>query len=267
VIVDNATGLIKAIDASADLSNATNYPFGGNYTVYGLSYSNAVSAATLNAYAGTSFTAFRDAILFSPNTFCGSISQNNALVTITSVLNTQMSPLTAHKNKNAVHLKWTATSSENSSYFEIWRSANGISFNELTGTVPAQRSGSSFDYELNDNFPLDNLNYYRVKHVDKNGQATWGNIASINMQQGSSVLSVYPNPVRSALTLSYNSTVLETIGVRILNTKGSVVYQAGFKAQKGGNQYAIPAGALSKGVYVVQLISSSGSYIARFVKE
>jgi hypothetical protein len=187
VIVDNATGLIKAIDASADLSNASNYPFGGNYTVYGLSYSNAVSAATLNGYAGTSFAAFRDAILFNPNTFCGSISQNNTLVTITAVLNAQMLPLTANKIGNAVHLKWTATSSENSSYFEVWRSANGITFDELTGTVPAHRTGSSsIDYEINDNFPFDNLNYYRVKHVDKNGNATWGNIASINMQQSNS---------------------------------------------------------------------------------
>jgi hypothetical protein len=268
VIVDNATGLIKAIDASADLSNASNYPFGGNYTVYGLSYSNAVSAATLNGYAGTSFAAFRDAILFNPNTFCGSISQNNTLVTITAVLNAQMLPLTANKIGNAVHLKWTATSSENSSYFEVWRSANGITFDELTGTVPAHRTGSSLiDYEINDNFPFDNLNYYRVKHVDKNGNATWGNIASINMQQSNSVLSVYPNPVRSAFTLSYNSASLEMIGVRIFNTKGSVVYQCGFKAQKGVNQYAIPAGALSKGVYVVQLVSSSGSYTSRFVKE
>jgi hypothetical protein len=87
------------------------------------------------------------------------------------------------------------------------------------------------------------------------------------MQQNSAVLSVYPNPVGSTLTLSYHSTGSEKTGVRILNARGSVVYQFDFKAQKGGNLYAIPVGALSKGLYVVQVMGSSGSYIARFVKE
>jgi hypothetical protein len=123
------------------------------------------------------------------------------------------------------------------------------------------------DYELNDNSPLDTRNYYRVKYFDKDGNATIGNIAYIDMQQIATIVSVYPNPARSALTLSYNSTGTETISVRILNSKGSLIYQSGFPAQKGINQYTIPAGALSNGVYIVQLISNSGSCTTRFVKE
>jgi hypothetical protein len=184
VIVDNATGLIKAINASADLSNASNYPFGGNYTVYGLSYSNAISAAMLNSYAGTSFNTFRNAILLNPDTFCGSISQNNALVTITAVLD--------------------------------------------AGVLPQKTR---------------------------------------NRQQKNTTFSVYPNPARSALTVAYKSAGMETIGVRILDSRGSLVYKSAFIAQKGKNQYRIPAGALSKGVYVVQLVGNSGSYTTRFVKE
>jgi hypothetical protein len=268
VIVDNATGLIKAFDASADLSNASNYPFGGNYTVYGLSYSNAISLATLNSFAGTSFAAFRNTVVFNPDTFCGSISGNNALVTITAVLNTQMLPLNAYKTGNTVNLKWATASAYNCSYFEVWRSANGITFNELIGSVPAQNNGiTHIDYELNDNSPLDTRNYYRVKYFYKDGNATIGNIAYIDMQQIATFVSVYPNPARSALTLSHNSTGTETISVRILNSKGSLIYQSGFPAQKGINKYTIPAGALSNGVYIVQLISNSGSYTTRFVKE
>jgi hypothetical protein len=272
VIVDNTTGLIKAIDVSSDLSNANIYPVGNTYTVYGLSYSNAVSVATLNTYAGTSFASFSNMLKYNPSTLCGNVSANNMLVTVTATLSTaQMQPLTATKAGNAVNLKWATNSSEKTSYFEIWRSADGTNFNELIGTMPVQNSFSShIDYQLNDNSPLANWNYYRVKQIDADGTAIWGNIARVNMQQDvlPSILTVYPNPVKSSsLTLAYNAASIETVGVRVLNSKGSLVYQSVFAAQTGPNQYKIPAGSLPGGVYVVQLVSNSGSFIARFVKE
>jgi hypothetical protein len=273
VIVDNATGLIKAFDASSDLSNATNYPVGKTYTVYGLSYSNAVSAATLNSYVGTSYASFVNTLLYNPSTLCGSASANNVLVAVTAVLSkaAQMLPLTATKVGNAVTLKWATISSEKTSYFEIWRSADGTTFNEFVGTVPAQNSISShIDYELNDNHPLAAWNYYRVKQFDADGNETLGNIARVNMQENTtpSILTVYPNPVKSSpLILAYSAASVETVNVRILNSKGSLVYQSVFTAQTGVNQYKIPAGTLPQGVYIVQLVSNSGSHIARFVKE
>jgi hypothetical protein len=268
VIVDNATGLIKAIDASSNLSNSTTYPVGTTYTVYGLSHSNAISLATLNSYAGTSFTSFRNAILYNPASLCGSVSANNMLVSVTSVLSAQSLTLTAQKSGNTVNLKWTAASSQKTSYFEIWRSANNSSFDELIGTVQAQDNGSSgVDYTLSDHSPLATWNYYRIKQFDKDGNATWSGIARVNMQQDESTMSVYPNPVKASFTISYNAARVEPVSVRIFNSKGSLVYQSSLSAQNGANQYTIPAGTLPKGIYVVQLVSSSGSYTARFVKE
>jgi reprolysin-like metallo-peptidase family M12B/type IX secretion system substrate protein len=267
VIVDNATGLIKAIDASSDLSNASNYLIGHNYTVYGLSYSNAVSA-TLNSYVGTSFAAFRNALLYNPATLCGNVSDNNVLVTVTAALSVQMLPLNAYKTGNTVNLKWATASEQNSSHFEIWRSTDGNNFDKLIGTAAAQGNSSlQANYELNDNAPLTEWNYYKVKQFDKDGHSTLGNIARINMQQNNATLSIYPNPVKSSLTLEYYSTSIETVRVRVLNSIGSLIYQSGFTTQNGTNLYTIPAINLSKGIYVVQLVSGSGSITERFVKE
>jgi hypothetical protein len=260
--------MIKAIDASSNLSNAATYPIGGNYTVYGLS--TTADATTLNSYAGTSFATFKNTLLYNPATLCGSLSANNMQVTITATLATaQMQALSAFRNGNTVNLKWAATSSQDISYFEVWRSADGNNFNEFIGTVPAQtNNNSNVDYQLNDNAPHANWNYYRVKQVNTDGTPTLGNIASIDMQQQNATLSVNPNPVRvSALTLAYTSTSIEKVGVRVLNSTGSLVYQSVFTAQNGPNRYTIPTGSLAKGVYVVQLVSSSGSYTTRFVKE
>lgn len=267
VIVDNATGLIKAFDASSDLSNATNYPVGTSYTVYGLSYSNAI-AGSLNTYVGGSFTAFKNAVLYNPATLCSNFSTNTAQVTVTSVLaSAQLLPLTAYKTGNSVNLKWATTSSEKSSYFEIWRSANNSTYDHLVGTVAAQNGSSRIDYELNDNSPLPAWNYYRVKQVDADGASLIGNIARVNMQQANSTLSIYPNPVKSSFTLTYNANSVENVSVRIFNNKGSLVYQTGLSAQTGVNQYTVPANTLTQGIYVVQLVSSAGSYTERFIKE
>jgi hypothetical protein len=269
VIVDNATGLIKAIDASSDLSNATTYPVGTTYTIYGLSYSNAVSLATLNGYVGSSFTSFRNAILYSPATLCGNVASNTVLVTVTSVLSSaQLLPLTAYKTGNTVNLNWATSSSKNSSYFEVWRSANNNTFDQLVGTVYTKNNSTErVDYELNDHSPLPAWNYYRVKQVGADGSTSLGNIAKVNMQQEGSILSLYPNPVKSSFTLTYNANSVETVNVRIFNSKGSLVYQSGLAAQTGVNQYTVPATSLAQGIYVVQLVSSSGSYTARFMKE
>ena len=268
VIVDNTTGLIKAIDASANLSNASNYPAGGNYTVYGLSYSNTISAATLNAYAGTSFTSFRNDLLYNPATLCGSVSLNNIDVTVTAVLFAKTIPLNVYKKGNTVNLKWTATTEQSSSYFEIWRSANGNDYDVLVGRAAAKgNESSSVGYELNDYSPLSTWNYYRVKQVDADGNSTWGSVARVNMQQEQTTLSVYPNPVKASLTLDYLSASVETVGVRVLNSTGNLVYQSRFTAQNGPNQYKVPVGALPQGIYIVQLVSGSGSVTARFVKE
>ncbi|HEX6430860.1 MAG TPA: M12 family metallo-peptidase [Niastella sp.] len=267
VIVDNATGLIKAIDASSDLSNASIYPTNSDYTVYGLSYSNAVSA-TLTSYVGTSFAAFRNALLYNPATLCGNVSANNLLVTVTAALSVQMLPLSAYKTGNTVNLKWATASEQNSSHFEIWRSADGNNFDKLIGTVAAQGNSSlKANYELNDNAPLTEWNYYRVKQFDKDGHSTLGSIARVNMQQSNATLSIYPNPVKSSLTLEYYSTSIETVRLRVLNSMGNLIYQSGFTTQNGTNLYTIPAGNFSKGIYVVQLVSDSGSITERFVKE
>lgn len=79
VMVNNANNTIAAINSSSDLSGIN---VAGTYNVYGLSYHNSISNATLNAYIGTAFSSLQTNI--ANNTFCGSLSTNNVAVTITS---------------------------------------------------------------------------------------------------------------------------------------------------------------------------------------
>ncbi len=120
------SGAIAAINTSADLSGLTSP---GAYTVYGLSYHNSISNATLNGYISGSLSALQTAI--GNNSFCGSLSTNNVGVTITCA------PATATiTNNNGLNLtctnpNTTLTASTGSSY--LW--SNNATTNAITVTT------------------------------------------------------------------------------------------------------------------------------------
>lgn len=267
VVVNNSTGNIKSITTTANLSNGTTYPV-GTYTVYGLSYSNTVTPAVLNGYIGSPFTSLQNALMYNSASVCGNLSTNAVQVTVTAALPAQLLPLKAYKVGNTAELRWGTASEQNTGHFEIWRSANGSSFDQLVGSVPA--SGNSnvvVNYQFTDNNPLPDWNYYRIKEVDLDGNTILSNIARVNMSQPGVTLSVYPNPVNTKLTLEYITDKRENIQVRILDSKGSLIRQSSFVAQQGSNIRTLPVSALAKGVYVLQVIGGQQPVTTRFIKE
>ncbi len=267
VVVDNSTGNIKAISTTANLSSGATYPV-GTYTVYGLSYSNTVTPAVLNGYIGSPFTSLQNALMYNSASVCGNLSTNSVPVTVTASLPAQLLPLKAYKVGNTAELRWSTASEQNTGHFEIWRSANGSSFDHLVGSVPARgNSNVVVNYQFTDNNPLPDWNYYRIKEVDLDGNTTLSNIARVNMSQPVVALSVYPNPVDSKLTLEYITDKRENIQVRILDSKGSLVKQSNFVVQQGSNIRTLPVSALAKGVYVLQVIGGQQPVTTRFIKE
>jgi Metallo-peptidase family M12B Reprolysin-like/Secretion system C-terminal sorting domain len=80
VVVNTATSNVTAIQATSDLSNSGTFP-AGTYSVYGLSYQNTTSLASLQStYNSGVFSNLQSAILNS--TFCGDLSSNSVAVTI-----------------------------------------------------------------------------------------------------------------------------------------------------------------------------------------
>lgn len=269
VVVENASGDIVAIDPAPgpNLSNGTAFP-AGDYTIYGLSYSNSVSLATLNGYIGQLFTTLQNDILFNPATLCSNLSKNSVTVNILQSLPVTMLPLKATPAGNKVVLNWGTAFEQNSSHFEVWRSTDGVNFNHLVGTVQAQgNSNNIVNYSLTDNAPEKGMNYYRVRELDKDERQTLSNIASVNMTQTAKGVIVYPNPATTTLTLEYYTEKIEDIQVKVIDSKGAVVRQLQFNMQAGRNVKSVNVGALAKGVYALQTTGSAGTMVTRFVKE
>ncbi len=267
VIVDNTTGNIKAIDAGSDLTNTSTYP-GGTYQVYGLSYDNTIPPATLNGYVNGPFTTLQNDLLNSPGTICGNLSNNSIMVTVLTLAPAQFTKLEAYRSNNTVQLQWGTVTEQNASHFEIERSADGVEFNTVIGKVAAKGNSNELQqYSLVDLSPLPTWNYYRVKEYDVDGKMIVSNIARVVMTQPGKPIVLYPNPVRSNVTVEYSSTKLMPVEIQNFDSKGSKVGNWEFTATSGLNRFNLPVRILGPGQYTLQLISSEGVVNTKFVKQ
>lgn len=267
VIVDNATNNIKAISTTANLSNANTYP-SGSYTVYGLSFLSS-NAASIMTFVGSSFSAFTNAIATQPNTYCANLSKNTVDVNISAVVPVTFTTLTAKKKDNIVALNWGTVTEINSSHFIIERSANGRDFNYSIGKLTAAGNSNQLQqYYFNDNAPLNGLNYYRIKQVDKDGSYTYSNTVAINFDKTGSVVVVYPNPVKNNLNVEYTAIKNGKVQIQVIDARGAIVAKTNYVATIGKNLHTLSINHIASGVYVLKCIDVDGNTsFTKFIKD
>ncbi|MEP6676769.1 MAG: pectinesterase family protein [Ferruginibacter sp.] len=111
----------------------------------------------------------------------------------------------ASSNAGVVKLSWRTENEINASHFEIERSADGRSFNNI-GNVNANNGALSNVYSFNDPTIVNGVAYYRLKMVDKDGKFKYSIVIAINNKKGA-VLSIFPNPVKENVFVTHAKAV------------------------------------------------------------
>ena len=131
---------------------------------------------------------------------------------------------------NANQLTWTTTEEINNAGFEIQRSIDGIIFDKVSFVPSTSASGNTVGavhYTYTDNTPFASKNYYRLKQIDKGGQATFSNIILlVNNIVKTPSIAVYPNPLvnGNSLNLSFNNIPKGVYQLNIVDLQGKSVY-------------------------------------------
>jgi len=107
-----------------------------------------------------------------------------------SIFKADILSFTAEKANTAALLKWSMAPGIDYSSYELQRSADGINFNTIIGTV---KGNNSSQYIYYDNFPV-KANYYRLKLTDANGNFSYSDIA-ILIFDTQPFIWINPNPV------------------------------------------------------------------------
>lgn len=162
---------------------------------------------------------------------------------------------TASRQDSRVRLTWQTAAEHNSQYFEVQRSADGQSFQQVT-TVKAK--GTAARYEAYDPQPLrQGVAYYRLRQVDTDGKEALSAVQVVGSQLN---ISVYPNPAHAELRVELPTP--EVARYRILNAAGNTVATGSLTGTA-----ALPIAGLPVGLYHLEVITASFRTTHRFVKQ
>lgn len=78
-------------------------------------------------------------------------------------------------------LSWAATQDPNSSYYDIQRSTDGITFTDLGRIYATAGSATTICYHFRDTQPSPGINNYRLRLVDKDGHVSYSPIVTLSV--------------------------------------------------------------------------------------
>lgn len=155
-------------------------------------------------------------------------------------------------------LNWFTTSEQNSSGFDIERSANASDWTKI-GFVASQSLGknstSRLQYKFTDVTPVKGLSYYRLKMVDLDGTFAYSQIRVVGGKGFDQHFIAYPNPVMNG-KLNIDIPGNESYKAEVYNLAGVRVLQQQLVKDLSLNVYGLVAGT-----YVLRLKSASGAVL------
>jgi len=171
------------------------------------------------------------------------------------------------RNINGINeLAWKTATEDNSDFFEIQKSADGMNFSRI-GTVDA--AGASLEvrsYGFSDEAPFMGNNYYRLRMVDLDGTYEYSNVVQITTRLIDDI-AVYPVPVNDVLYLAYDSDNTGVVQIHVINTVGQALLIRTENTTQGFNIFELNTNQLTSGAYLIRMTDSDGlSKVKLFLK-
>lgn len=189
----------------------------GLLTTTNVGYGAISSNSDLTIFGGVGIT-------YPFNTVTANRSFNGTLrYSPTSVLPLSFKEFNASSMNQFALLEWETETESNTNFFEIERSSDGATWEQLLVTDALGQSSTPKKYQEVDYNPSEGVNYYRLSQTDNNGNrielqtVSWKR--EVNFEQGD--LNVFPNPGKEVVRVFANPGELKEI--QILNAIGQNV--------------------------------------------
>jgi hypothetical protein len=164
-------------------------------------------------------------------------------------------------------LKWTTASEQNSDYFQIERSRDGIDWTPVSKIQGIGNSNTTKNYQFHDMTTGGNFEgYYRLKQVDIDGKFEYFYPKYILCGSKTYDIEVFPNPVKEELFTGIRNSMLGEGLITITDFSGKVVKQEWVNLSDGYNLISLDVKYLSSGIYLIKIISNDIKFVGKFVK-
>ena len=148
----------------------------------------------------------------------GKVDHVRISVTYLVVLPLKLLDFSLQKIDNTVRLSWKTAEESNMDRFEIERSQNARDFASI-GTVPNTNQVSQNNYSFDDNHPMRNISFYRLKMVSNTAAASYSRIIPVQFNSGKG-LTLYPTVWQPGTPLNIVNSNNEKLTVRYFTESG-----------------------------------------------
>jgi hypothetical protein len=151
----------------------------------------------------------------------------------------------AYRMVDNVELKWRTDITDVNSHFEVQKSTDGINWEILDELMVRPTQDESTEYQSFDYSDDRQSAYYRVKHVDRDGNINYSPIQKMKATLADNQVDVFPIPANDFITV--RPIAQENILVSLVSMSGKVITSASVQ-----DIHTFRTGHLPKGVYFVK---------------
>ncbi len=237
----NATLQVNYFDAELNAIDENSLVFfksndGINWSNQGFNSRN----ATTNAVVQTGISSFSR----------WTLSSNNSPLPVSFIL------FNAKCEGGKVLITWKTAQEQNSSHFDIERSADGAWWTTIGNLPAAGNSTTETSYSFTDNNPLQN-GFYRIAEYDLDGRVQYTSILRSSCD-ARDIFSLWPNPVRDLVFINIVTNSQSPVIMKLFDSKGALVKVQKATVLPGSNQLSMDMQSLANGAYSLSVFWNDG---------
>ena len=155
--------------------------------------------------------------------------------------------LTAGLDNGEVTLNWTSSNPSDALNYFVERSSDGINFSTIGSTTITLRFADMGAAAVGGTL------CYRIHQVQADGRSTYSSIVTVQLKSLPGKMTIYPNPARDLVNISFDADLPETVSLRLFDLRGSQMWSGQYEAQPGQNTVSIDRiRTLPEGIYMLQ---------------
>ena len=196
----------------------------------------------------------------------GSVRSYN--ISATLPVNLMQFDVHAIQNHTA-RLQWTTASEINNSHFNIERSYDGRTFENIGEVAGNGNSQHQIEYSFTDAAisKVQNTVFYRLKQVDFDGAFAYSDIRVVRFDAvGNDMqLVAYPNPMNDQLNVMVRLSPGENYQLQVTNLQGALIHQKNHVFSSG--LHTLDLSLYNNGMYIISVLTEHGSAHTNVAKQ
>jgi hypothetical protein len=162
-------------------------------------------------------------------------------------------------------LFWSTSSELNNDYYVVERSDDASHFKNIGTLKAAGNTRTVTNYELYDSHPLNGINYYRLKQVDTDDKFNYSGMVAFSFDYDLD-FTLFPNPsgTDKPVYITIGKSHSTFVEVTVYDITGNLIASQQLTSSPE-TPVKLGTTGLAKGIYMIRLVTGTGSLVKKLV--